>query len=412
MLFYLLHDKIITMKKVRNILLTILLLMPLNLNAYEIENIYSNYVVVYNLTDNEIIYEKNADERNPIASLTKIMTTLVAIESINDLNEKVTIETSMLESIPWEASIAGFKEGDTVTYKDLLYGAMLPSGADATSILAIKLFGSEENFVAKMNDKANELNLKNTHFENTSGLEEGYNEHYSSAKDVMNLLKYALENETFKEIFTAKSYTTTNNLTLKTTLDSYNKNLNYDLSYILGGKTGYEINAGYCLATLSNINDTEIITVTIKAPTEESYNLIDTNNIYLTLNENTIKYNLVEQDKSLIKLNTLYAKTDEVSLISKVDVTRLLEKPVDEKDIKLKYKGTNEIKYDTKKGTEVGKIEIYYKDKFIEEIPVFTQKSLEFSILAFIKTNILYILGSILLIIMFLIVLRKPKKRK
>jgi len=399
------------MKKIRIILMTILLLIPsLNLKALSIENLYSEYIVVYNLTDNEVIYEKNANEKNSIASLTKIMTTLVALENIKDLNETINVESYMIDNISYDASIAGFESGDTVTYKDLLYGVMLPSGADASSILAIKLFGSEESFVEKMNEKATELNLKNTHFENTSGLEEGYNYHYSSANDVMNLLKYALQNKIFKEIFTTKSYTTTNNLKLKATIDGYNKNLNYDLSYILGSKTGYETNAGYCLATLSNIHETEIITVTIKAPTENSYNLIDTNNIYLNLNENTIKYNLVEKETSLIKLNTIYAKKDEISLISKVDVKRLLETPVDDKDIKLKYKGTNEIKYDTKKGTEVGKIEIYYKDKFIEDIPVYTSESLEFSLLAFIKTNILYILGTLLIIFMFITIFKKSKK--
>ena len=160
------------MKKVGYIILTIILIIPLGINALEIEDLNSKNVIVYNKDEGKIIYEKNADEKTKIASLTKIMTTIIAIENIEDLNEKVTITSSMLNGIPYDASTAGLKVGETYTYDELLYASMIPSGADATQALAISLTGSIKNFVKKMNDKAKELDMENTNFINTTGLDE------------------------------------------------------------------------------------------------------------------------------------------------------------------------------------------------------------------------------------------------
>ena len=147
------------MKKIKIIVLTICLFIPFLVNALEINDLYSENVIVYNKDENKILYEKNSEETASIASLTKIMTTLVSIENIKDLNEKVTITERMLSSVPWDASVAGLKVGDVVTYEDLLYASMLPSGADATDSLAISLTGSISSFVEKMNDLAKKLNL-------------------------------------------------------------------------------------------------------------------------------------------------------------------------------------------------------------------------------------------------------------
>ena len=178
------------MKKVGYILLTIILLVPFSTKALEINNLNSKNILIYNKDEEKILYEKNADSITNIASLTKIMTTLISIEMIDDLNEKVTITKKMLDEVPFDASVADLKVGDVLTYKDLLYASMLPSGADATDSLALSLTGSIDNFVKKMNDKAKELNLKNTKFANTTGYDqEG---HYSTLNDILSILKYAL----------------------------------------------------------------------------------------------------------------------------------------------------------------------------------------------------------------------------
>ena len=270
------------MKKVGYILLTIILLVPFSTKALEINNLNSKNILIYNKDEEKILYEKNADSITNIASLTKIMTTLISIEMIDDLNEKVTITKKMLDEVPFDA-------------KDLLYASMLPSGADATDSLAISLTGSIDNFVKKMNDKAKELNLKNTKFANTTGYDqEG---HYSTLNDILALLNYALENETFKEIFTTSKYTTTNGLKLESTVEAFNRRLKQDISFILGSKTGYTDDAGQCLAALINVYDTNLITITVQAPYsyESPKNMEDAQTLYKTLKENYTKIDRYEK---------------------------------------------------------------------------------------------------------------------
>ena len=111
------------------LIIFLFLLIPININALEIN---SSHAILYNMNEDMVLYEKDADTRTYIASLTKIMTTIVAIENIDDINESVTIPYEALEGlIEANASVAGFKLGQIVTYKDLLYGILLPSGADA-----------------------------------------------------------------------------------------------------------------------------------------------------------------------------------------------------------------------------------------------------------------------------------------
>ena len=133
-----------------------------NVYSLELPQISSNNIVFMNLDDNYIIYSKNPEEKVQIASLTKIMTTIVSIENINDFNEQIIVTEEMLKDIDIDFSIAGFKVGEVITYNDLLYGTMLPSGADATNILAYSISGSVEEFVKLMNKKAEELDMNDS----------------------------------------------------------------------------------------------------------------------------------------------------------------------------------------------------------------------------------------------------------
>ena len=160
-------------------------------------DIYSKSAILYNMDDDIILYEKNSEERTSIASLTKIMTCIVAIENIDNLDQKIILKSDVFTGLAEAgASVAGFRVGENVTFRDLLMGALLPSGADATRALALNISGSESEFVNLMNNKAIELGLKDTHFENTTGLESS--NHYSTVKDISIILKYALKNQTFK----------------------------------------------------------------------------------------------------------------------------------------------------------------------------------------------------------------------
>ena len=236
----------------------------LDFSEYEL---YSNYILLTDIEGN-ILYEKNSDERFYPASLTKIMTVIVAHENLDDLDYSVQIPGYIYEYIAAEdASTAGFEAYDTVTVEDLLYGAILSSGAECCLTLADMISGTEYDFAALMNDKAEELGMDNTNFTNCTGLH-NY-DHYSSAEDISVLLRYALQNSEFRRIFTRDSYYTETQynpygIVLNSTMFSFVEDGYYPFE-LLGGKTGYTQEAGLCLASAAEINEKEYILVTAGA---------------------------------------------------------------------------------------------------------------------------------------------------
>ncbi|MFJ5563556.1 D-alanyl-D-alanine carboxypeptidase family protein [Lysinibacillus xylanilyticus] len=254
-------------------------------------NLHSSNAILVNLDTNKILLDKGSDEIIYPASLTKIMTVLVAIENIPNLQEKILLPKSIFKNLYEEnASVAGFLPNEEVTAEDLLYGSMLPSGADASIGLADYIAGSESKFVKLMNEKAKQLGMKNTHFRNATGLH--HRDHYTSVKDISILLQYALTNNTFRDIYTAERYSikSTNLHPEGMTLTSRMfKNLNANENTrgeIIGGKTGYTVQAGLCLASLATINGEEYILVTVGANGDsrtEQFNITDALAVYRQL---------------------------------------------------------------------------------------------------------------------------------
>lgn len=259
---------------------------PIYAFALEIPNLNSEAVIVYDMDADTVIFDKNSQNVHSIASLTKIMTVLTAIENIDDFSTNVTITNEMLAGIYWNASVAGLKVGDIVTYRDLLYAAILPSGADATQVLAYAVSGSVDTFVYKMNELAKKIGVKNTHYVNTTGLDQ--DGAYSTAYDQMLILDYALQNPLFKEVYTTKEYTLTNGLKVEASVQKYNQVLNLDTSKIIGSKTGNTDLAGLCMSALFYHEDHEMILITLGAERIDDlpYNLIDTLTIIDTVNQN------------------------------------------------------------------------------------------------------------------------------
>ena len=172
------------------------------------------------------------------------------------------------------ASMAGFQPGEEVKLKDMLYGILLPSGAECCIAFAEQIAGSEEAFVEMMNQKAEELGMHYTHFSNSTGLQD--KEHYSTVEDITLLLEYALKNDAFRAVFVSESYRVEpteqhpEGLALQSTM--FKEFGNEGISggeipggEILGGKTGYTDEAGLCLASLAEVNGKEYILVTAGA---------------------------------------------------------------------------------------------------------------------------------------------------
>ncbi len=248
----------------------------------------SSNVILIRLKDHAILMQKNSEEKIYPASLTKIMTAIVAIENLPDLNEEIRLTNSTFQRLYGAgASMAGFRPGEQVRAVDLLYGVMLPSGAESCIGLADQIAGSEQNFVKIMNQKAADLGMDNTHFENTTGLHDG--NHYTTVKDLAVLLSYALQNDTFREIFTSSSHSTpptnrhSDGITFYSTMFEELKNQDIIDGKILGGKTGYTDEAGLCLASLAKVGRQEYILISAGARGDhpsEQYNITDALAVY------------------------------------------------------------------------------------------------------------------------------------
>ena len=246
------------------------------------KNLYSTNYIFLDADTGQVLSAKKQDEQISIASLTKMMTVLLAIENSSSLNQTVTITDEMIDGLYEEqASVAGYVTGDTATILYLCYAAAIPSAADAANALAIQIGGSFENFYQMMNDKAAQLGMNRTVFKSAHGLDrEGQ---YSTVEDVSKLLRYALQNPTFKEVFSTKEYTTQATtyypfgIPLASTIWAYADTYGYNLTNLSGGKTGYTLQAGRCIAYWATVNDMNIIAVTAGASTnvEQYSNLSD-----------------------------------------------------------------------------------------------------------------------------------------
>ncbi|MBQ7669332.1 MAG: D-alanyl-D-alanine carboxypeptidase [Clostridia bacterium] len=207
-------------------------------------------------SDGEVLYEHNADERLPMASTTKIMTCLIAIENC-DLDEEITVTSA---SAGIEGSSLYMKEGDVTTVKDMLYAAMLRSANDAASVLAVHVSWSEKEFAALMNEKARALGMNDTHFTNPHGLPDA--DHYTSARDFARLASYAMENEIFAGIAGTKEYVVTINGAERKPVKNHNRLL-FTYDGCTGVKTGYTRSSGRCLVSTAERDGVRLICVTL-----------------------------------------------------------------------------------------------------------------------------------------------------
>lgn len=234
-------------------------------------DVISNYGILLDVSQNKIIAKRNATTRINPASMTKVLTVLVAAEHMKSLDDTFTITTEITDySYVNDCSNAGFEDGETVTVKDLFYGTILPSGGEAALALATYIAGSQENFVKLMNEKAAELGLSDTaHFTNCIGI---YDEnHYCTVYDMAMIMRAAVDNALCKEVLSAHTYTTSataqhpdgitiSNWFLRRIEDKDSGGT------VLCGKTGYVVQSGNCAVSYAQSSDgTGFICVTADA---------------------------------------------------------------------------------------------------------------------------------------------------
>lgn len=214
------------------------------------EEVQSQFATIINATTGEVLLSKNGGDRMNPASMTKVMTVLVASEHITDLEDMFTITLEDTDfAYVHDLSSAGFEAGETVPVKDILYGAIMPSGGECCHALERYVAESEEEFIQMMNDKAAELGLTGTHFTNSAGL---YNEnHYTTLYDMAVIMKAAIENDVCREVLHQHMVVTTpttnhpeglelSNWFMRRIEDKYTK------TEVMGAKTGYVVQSGNC----------------------------------------------------------------------------------------------------------------------------------------------------------------------
>lgn len=360
-------------------------------------DITGEYVTVYNMNEDILLYSKNDTKKTSIASLTKMMTTLVAIEEIDNLDKIVTIKERDFEGTVGYSK-AGFKVGDKVTYRDLLYGIILPSGADAVNAVVNNTLGYDK-FIKKMNETAKKIGMNDTSYANPVGKDDENN--YSTSNDLAKLLKYALKNETFKTIFTTKNYKTSNGLNLESTVNRYENILN--TNEIKGAKSGFTKDAGRCLASITTLNNVDYLLVVINSSTTSPYNAVkDTITIYDYYNNNYGYKNIINDDTFIKEIPVDFSEEKTYKITGSEDIEKYLKNNT---EVTYKYVGSDKVTFNTKKGSKLGVVKIYDGDVLLATSNVYLENNIEY------YPIITYIMIGIAVIFVLLIV-KKIKKKK
>lgn len=248
------------MRKIPAFLMIFALLLPLfPTNVLASPGVSAQAAIVMEASSGRVLFEKNAQAQLPMASTTKIITALVALEQ-GKPDAKVKVSSTAAGT---EGSSMYLEAGEVMTLEELLYGLMLASGNDAAVAIS-EHFGGTEKFVKVMNRKAADIGAKNTHFENPNGLP--HENHYSTAYDMALFTKEGLQNPDFAKIVSTKSYSISGNgKSYPRTLTNHNKLLK-TMEDCIGVKTGFTKAAGRCLVSAVNRNGMTLICVTLNAP--------------------------------------------------------------------------------------------------------------------------------------------------
>lgn len=338
----------------KKIILILLFLIPLNIKAL---NTSATSSILMDIDSNRILYEENIHNVRSVASISKIMTAVIAIES-GKLDDKIKVGNEIEKSY---GSGIYIKQGEVLTLRDLLYGLMLRSGNDAALAIAHYVGGSVDEFVELMNKKAKELNMTNTTFNNPSGLDQDKG-NYSTAYDMALLTSYAMKLDEYKKITSTKKYI------LKTNMNTYswiNKNkLLFLYKYTTGGKTGFTEIAKRTLVSTASKDNINLVVVTLN----DGNDWQDHQNLFEYGFNNYTNIKILEKGNINIYNEQYY---EDYNLYIKNDFNYLIGNN-EESSVILKYQ--LEKKRKIKNSDKVGKINVYIGDKKIHEEQIYIKE--------------------------------------
>ena len=334
-------------------LLAAVLFIPLPVSA-----ISARKAIVMDADTGRVLYEKDADSRSLIASTTKIMTALVVCEQCNVL-DRVRIPQ---EAVGIEGSSMYLQAGEILTVQELLYGLMLHSGNDAAVALAIYCGGTVEGFAELMNDKAHQLEMRDTHFQNPNGLDAP--DHYSTARDLAVLATYAMENPIFRQTVSTKTVTVGQRY-----LRNHNKLL-WLLEGAEGVKTGYTRAAGRILVSSATRDGRRLVSVTINAPD-------DWNDHCFLMNQSFAMFTprkILTAGETVAYVDIVGGQSQQVQLLAAEDFTYPLSET---ETVSLELTGTGFVYAPVAEGGDAGWVYICIDGKSVAKVPLIYGRTVE-----------------------------------
>ncbi len=358
------------MRNNRNALISIILviclvtmMMTILASADANLSVSAKSAAVYEPKTRTFPFSKDMTHRMPMASTTKIMTGLIAIEH-GGFDDVVRVPS---DAVGVEGSSVYLKEGDTLTMRDLIYSLMLQSANDAATAIAILISGDVPSFAEKMNERARELGLSDTNYDNPHGLDS--DTHYTTAKDLALLTAAALENETFKEVVSTYKYTFSTSSGTRTVVN-HNKLLKR-YSGTIGVKTGYTKISGRCLVSAAEKDGIRLIAVTLNASDDwcDHTNML---NAAFPMYERVDISSLVEED---YKIPVINSKTTAISAKLEYTTSPFVIKSKFSDDITAKIDIKQYLSAPVKEGDKVGEVIIYSGDEIIERLNITANES-------------------------------------
>ncbi len=322
----------------------------------------------------KVLYDKNSHEKLPPASMTKVMTMLLIMEALDSgqlsMDEKV-------RASDYAASMGGsqifLEPGEEMTVKDMLLGIAIASANDASVAMAEKISGSEEAFVAKMNERAKELGLKNTKFQNTTGLTT--KEHYSTAHDMAVMAKELLKHEEITDFTKLYESYLREDSEKKFWLVNTNKLVRF-YPGVDGLKTGFTSEAKYCLTATAEKEGMRVIAVVFGAPTSKSRNAQITKMLDYAFSQYAT-HSLYKKGENLGKVKVSKGDVKEINAQTGEPVSLLTKKGEEAKNFSTELKLDKNLKAPIKKGETIGKIIIKKDGKKLAESDLVAEKNVK-----------------------------------
>ena len=401
------------------ILLMVLIFSNISFAVSEPPEISAQAAILIDSSSGEVFYDKASEQRMFPASTTKIMTAILTLENGN-LNDVVNVPYSAISSIPAGYSIAASQADEQLTVNQLLQVLMVHSANDAANVLAFYISGSIEEFANLMNQKTSELGMANTHFTNPSGMQN--ENHYTTAHDLAILMKYCMENNTFRHLaglkscsipatnkYQARSFTTTNNLLINNETNVANDSY---YEYAIAGKTGFTSEAGNCLVSVSNKDGFELICVVLAAGVNangSSSKFSDSKKLFEFGYANYGFKTLIEQGytTSSISIPNATDDTKDLDLVASATISVLMETSKMNDDVPFDIELNSNLFAPISQGQIVGRIMYNIDGKEYSSDLIASHSVIP-------SNSIVTIAGMVLLVLVLLVLIRLlfPKKKQ